>query len=309
MTRPFRRLLAPLILLSLGLPSVACARPGSEAQPPPAARPGPDAGAQETFADGASPSVERMIEDTLTPVPPVGPADAVVEEGQSWVLEPLRGSPAAADMTIVSATAPQNGVLRIDHGQRLIYQPRAGFRGRDRFTYTLADGEGSQVLSPVLIQVVAAPPRPRADEFEIIPRRFSASSAYSGYGGLNSARGLRDGVYDRADSMHGTRSDGDEWIMADLGEVRRVSRVLIACAAATAPGGWGCNYTNTAVLEVSSDGVRWRRVGSVDGAAEDAPVSFDLGGEPIRQIRLSRSHAYLAVGDFRVFGPAGTRRR
>ena len=284
MSRTLARLVAPVILASLCLQPAACAQPVSAAQPP----------------------VERRTEETLAPTIPAGPADAVVEEGQALIVDPARDTGEdVSDMTIIAATAPEHGVLRIDRGVRLIYRGRAGFRGRDRFSYTLADRDGSQILASVTVQVTPAPPRPRPGEEEIIPSRFTASSAYSGYAGLNSPRGMRDGVYDTTASMHGTRSDGEEWIMADLGETRQVTRVLIACAAATAPGGWGCNYTNTAVLEVSADGVHWRRIGSVDGATEDGPVSFDLRGQPVRKIRLSRSHAYLAVGDFRVFGPTG----
>lgn len=158
------------------------------------------------------------------------------------------------------------------------------------------------------VQTVAILPRWNGDEYEIVPRQFSASSAHAARSGLNSPRGMRDGVFDRAASVYGDRSDGETWIVADLGEVLQVSRVVVACAAATAPGGWGCDATNSAVLEVSTDGVRWRRVGSVEGAAEGAPFSFSLGGEPVRQIRLSRSRGSLAVGDFRVFGVVEVRR-
>ena len=288
MTRTLQSLLIPVFLAVIGLSSSAFARSDAAAQPP----------------------AERRIEETPAPVPAAGPVDEVVEDGQALILEPLRdGGPDTAGMSIVSATAPDHGALRIDRGERLIYRSRPGFRGRDRFTYTLADQEGSQVLATIAVQVTAPPPRPRVGEIEIIPRRFSASSAYADYSGLTSPRGMRDGVYDLAASMHGTRSDGVEWIMADLGEVRQVSRILIACAAATAPGGWGCTYTNAADLEVSADGVHWRGLGSVDGATEDAPVSIEVGGAPVRQIRLRRSHAYLAVGDFRIFGPVGPQER
>ena len=161
---------------------------------------------------------------------------------------------------------------------------------------------------PAAVQTVAILPQWSGEDYEIVPRRFSASPASTATSGLNSPRGLRDGVYDRAASMHGVRTDGPAWINADLGEVLQVSRVLIACAAAKAPGGWGCDAVNSAVLEVSTDGVRWRRVGRVDGATEDAPARFNLGGEPLRHIRLSRSRGDLAVGDFRVFGPVELRR-
>ena len=150
---------------------------------------------------------------------------------------------------------------------------------------------------PAAVQTVAILPQWSGEDYEIVPRRFSASPASTATSGLNSPRGLRDGVYDRAASMHGVRTDGPAWINADLGEVLQVSRVLIACAAAKAPGGWGCDAVNSAVLEVSTD-----------GATEDAPTRFNLGGEPVRHIRLSRSRGDLAVGDFRVFGPVELRR-
>jgi hypothetical protein len=238
------------------------------------------------------------------PPPFIGLADTeVVADGESYSFDPTQDLPPSDGprLGIVAATAPEHGMLRVDHGQSLTYTPTPGYRGPDRFTYTLSNGGGMLILMSVSVRVVAARVSLRGYS-EVIPRAFTASSNYGGYTGLTSGGGMRDGVFDSADSFHGTDTGGEQWIMARLGEPRPIAKVVVVCASHSAPGGWGCSYLNGAAVQVAASGGPWRTVGTIAGAVEDQELAVDIaGGVAVSRVRLVQSHNYLAVGDFRLF--------
>ncbi|MDP3850480.1 MAG: sulfatase-like hydrolase/transferase [Luteolibacter sp.] len=59
-----------------------------------------------------------------------------------------------APLALVSVSQPQNGSAALD-GSSVTYTPRAGFYGKDEFTYTITDGQ-SQASAPVRVEVFAS---------------------------------------------------------------------------------------------------------------------------------------------------------
>ena len=138
---------------------------------------------------------------------------------------------------------------------------------------------------------------------ELTGGSFSASSNYMSYTGLTTPGGMRDGVFDIASSIHGTNLETNAYVVVDLGSAQTVSRVELAPASATAPGGWGAAYLNGAVVERSTDGSTWTSVTTVAGAFDGSYVPISLGNATTRYVRVRMASGYLGLGDFRVFAP------
>lgn len=136
---------------------------------------------------------------------------------------------------------------------------------------------------------------------EVVPVSFSSTSNYGGYTGLTTTGGMRDGNFNSSNSIHGTNSGSNEIIQANLGTSQAISRIDIASADASAPGGWGAFYTNGAIVEYSNDGVTWTSAGTVSGVVDGSYTSISLGGATMQYIRLVRTSGYLGMGDFRVY--------
>ena len=287
MTPAARRLtlFAVLAALATGAESASARMPAEAAAPP-----------------GVS-SAGGWREPDEAPPPNVGqdPAIAVVEDGGRYSFDPraaLRVD--ERRFVVVAATAPDHGSVWIEGGARLTYVPTPGYHGLDRFSFTLSDNDGTQVVSSVAVRVVAARLSMRGYS-EVVPRAFTASSNYAGYTGLTAPGGMRDSVYNTADSFHGTQSGGDQWVMAMLDRPERVTRIVLVCAASSAPGGWGCNYLNGARVQVSGEGRGWRTIATVSGIHEDQETPIDVDAGEVSRVRLVMSGQYLAIGDFRLF--------
>jgi YD repeat-containing protein len=137
---------------------------------------------------------------------------------------------------------------------------------------------------------------------EITSIAYSASSSYPiSYTGLSgSGSGMRDGVFGSISSMHGTNSQTNAFIRADLGSVQNVGYIRIASAPTSAPGGWGATYTNGAAIEYSSDGTNWTGAGTVTGVVDGSYSTFNINANA-RYVRLRRASGYVGLGDFRVY--------
>jgi hypothetical protein len=136
---------------------------------------------------------------------------------------------------------------------------------------------------------------------EVVPVSFSTTSNYGSYTGLTTSGGMRDGNFNSVNSIHGTQNGATEIIQANLGTSQAISRIEIASADASAPGGWGSSYTNGAVVEYSNDGVNWTSVGTVSGVVDGSYTSISLGGATMLYIRLRMTSNWLGMGDFRAY--------
>ncbi len=136
---------------------------------------------------------------------------------------------------------------------------------------------------------------------EIIPASFSASSSYMAYTGLSSPGGMRDSIFDTMGSMHGTNRETLAYIKADLGASQPVNHIAIADALTNAPGNWGPNYLNGAVVEGSTDDINWTTVATVSSVVDGVYSNYSLIGPSVRYIRLRMNNNFLGVGDFRVY--------
>ena len=63
--------------------------------------------------------------------------------------------PDGETLTVTAKTNPTNGTLTLEAGV-LKYTPNAGFRGTDRFEYTVSDGNGGTDTAQVRVQVAAS---------------------------------------------------------------------------------------------------------------------------------------------------------
>ena len=130
----------------------------------------------------------------------------------------------------------------------------------------------------------------------IIPATYSASSNYNGYTGLAvGGAGMRDGIVDQANSIHGTSNGAGTTITMDFGSTQSVGTVNIAPAVGV--HNWSAGYLNGTILERSTDGVTWTAVGTISGAA-NGRVSQIAVNASARYIRLLSTGNYIAVGDF-----------
>ena len=113
-----------------------------------------------TVSDGHGGSAGASVSVTVSSgaeTPPLARDDtAATAFGQAVTIDVLANdSDAEGDSLQINAvTPPQNGTVRIE-GDRVVYMPRAGFSGVDRFTYTISDGRGGSATATVRIQVAA----------------------------------------------------------------------------------------------------------------------------------------------------------
>lgn len=95
------------------------------------------------------------------------PPDRLAATGLSFVavegtpitldlLTPNRG-PRGSGIRVVMVTQPANGSVSpiAPHLNEVGYLPAPGFRGLDRFTYTITDADGRMAAAPVNITVIA----------------------------------------------------------------------------------------------------------------------------------------------------------
>lgn len=127
---------------------------------------------------------------------------------------------------------------------------------------------------------------------------WSQSSVYA-TGLAATATNMRDGL---TTTGAGTNS-GTEWIRADLGSAKNISRVTLRGGNIT---NWGAvaAYLNGAVIQYSLDGsTGWTTVATVSGisdAGSAPPVNFDFTGVSARYWRISKT-GFLATSEFQLF--------
>lgn len=185
-----------------------------------------------------------------------------------------------------AAAAAQTTTYSYDVHGRLL-QAVTGFT-TSAYTYDAADNRSSAIRT--------------MGGSEVTSMTFSASSNYADYTGLTTPGGMRDANFISASSIHGTNYEVDAWIQADLGSNQAVSRIDVAPADQSAPGGWGAPYLNGARVEYSTNGSSWTTVATISGAVDGSYSSISLGGATVRYIRIRMDYFYLGMGDFRVFG-------
>ena len=79
------------------------------------------------------------------PTPPIAVDDAsTTEEDTAVVVEVLTNDSDADgdDLTVLSATDPDNGSVTVNADGTVTYTPDEHFNGVDTFTYTISDGKG-----------------------------------------------------------------------------------------------------------------------------------------------------------------------
>ncbi len=136
----------------------------------------------------------------------------------------------------------------------------------------------------------------------ITPTGYSASSTYSSYTGLSgTGAGMRDGVYNLSNSVHGTNYEASAWIVMDLGSSQSVDKVTLVPIPSSFDG-WGVAYLNGATLERSPDGMSWTGIGTVSSTTEGVPVQVTVG-VTTRYLRVRIANNYLGVGDFYATAP------
>jgi uncharacterized repeat protein (TIGR01451 family) len=88
-------------------------------------------------------------------VAPAAGADSVTVTGPEAVFDPLANDTDADGdrLTVIGATAPAGGTVAVTADGRLVYTPRAGFRGADVFQYTAGDGHGGHATATVTVTV------------------------------------------------------------------------------------------------------------------------------------------------------------
>ncbi|CAM2007921.1 beta strand repeat-containing protein [Acanthopleuribacter pedis] len=101
-----------------------------------------------------------------TPDPPT-PADdtATTDEDNAVTIDVLANDtdPDPNDsLSIVAVATPANGSTQITGDQRITYTPDADYNGDDTFTYTVEDGDGSQVNASVTVTVTPQNDPPQA---------------------------------------------------------------------------------------------------------------------------------------------------
>jgi YD repeat-containing protein len=229
---------------------------------------------------------------------------ATVTTGSSVTISVLGNDsdPDGDALTVTSASGATKGTTSITSGgTAVLYTPNAGQSGTDTFTYTISDGRGGTASAAVTVTISGN----SGSSAELTSIAFTASSNYSyfNYTGLTTPGGMRDGVNNTTDSIHGTNNENNAFIQADVGSVRAIDRIDIAPAAASAPGSWGAAYLNGATVEHSTNGTTWTTVGAINGAVEGTYKSINFGGANARYIRLRMASGFLGVGDFRVYAP------
>jgi cyclophilin family peptidyl-prolyl cis-trans isomerase len=73
-------------------------------------------------------------------------------------------------LTVTAKTEPQNGTLKLVNG-KLLYTPKAGFRGSDIFTYTVTDSRGGVATASVTLRIADSNVAPVANNDTIATPR------------------------------------------------------------------------------------------------------------------------------------------
>ncbi len=118
-----------------------------------APRPGFGAGAA-----GASPDEGwREPDDNGVDDPPVAVDDQVSARGGAPIPIAVTANdydPDGEAIVVVGASAPSSGAVEVASATTIVYTPVAGFIGIDQFTYRIADGNGTEAMATVTVEVL-----------------------------------------------------------------------------------------------------------------------------------------------------------
>ena len=111
-----------------------------------------------TVADGAGGIAEASVSITVSPVNdlPVAADDAATTDEETAVTVNVLANDTDADgdpLTVAAVTPPAHGTATVADDGAIIYTPETHFNGADRFTYTVADGQGGIAEASVSITV------------------------------------------------------------------------------------------------------------------------------------------------------------
>lgn len=123
---------------------------------------------------------------------------------------------------------------------------------------------------------------------------FTYSSIYAGVTPPTQAR-MSDG---NSNTYWGSNS-GANWLMADFGSPKLVSRVMLRAVPASAPGGWGVNYLNGRVVQsADSPSGPWTNLLTISGTSETVTTTHPLTTPVTAQyIRISGT-GYTGASEF-----------
>lgn len=97
----------------------------------------------------------------------------VTTEGTPITLDLLTSDegPDGSRITVLMVTQGSSGTVSpiSTHLNTVRYSPAPGFRGHDRFTYTISDGEGGMAVAPVRITVTGDGPGGPPDQGHVAP--------------------------------------------------------------------------------------------------------------------------------------------
>jgi YD repeat-containing protein len=249
-------------------------------------------------ANGTSSTATISISITSPPPAPTAAnsAQTVLQDSTSNVIYFNLSGGTTTSIQVIPP--PSHGTVSGNGTSTITYTPNAGFSGTDTIQYQATNATGSSSMRTVTVTVAPS----TASGAELIPSAFSTSSTYTGYTGLTTTNGMRDGVYNTLSSAHATSTGTNQYIKADLGISQVIDHIEIAPAGTA---GFGAPYLNGAYVEYSTNNSTWTSVGQVSGAVLGQSLSVSLGGVTARYVRLRMASGYLAAGDFKVFSTLG----
>jgi hypothetical protein len=131
---------------------------------------------------------------------------------------------------------------------------------------------------------------------ELIPKSFTSSSALSdAFGGLV-AEGMRDRDFTSIGSTFQTSISSNEYVIADLGDEKPVSRIDFAPIESL-----GSRSLVGAAVYTSSDCKNWTWLREITSDLQGDYISLRLDGSSVRCVKIAMQGSYLGLGDFRLF--------
>ena len=120
-----------------------------------------------TVSDGAGGIAEASVSITVSPVNdlPVAADDAATTDEEAAVTVNVLANDTDVDgdaLTVADVTSPSHGTATVADAGTITYTPETDFNGADRFTYTVADGQGGIAEASVIITVTSVNDAPVA---------------------------------------------------------------------------------------------------------------------------------------------------
>ena len=101
----------------------------------------------------------------------------------------------------------------------------------------------------------------------------------------------------------GTNSHTQQWIQVSFGSVKVVTRIEVAGALGSMPGGWGYGYLEGRMLQYMNANGQWVDIQIIDGLQEATVKEFRIGAVNASAMRVyGGDKSYVAMGCWRVYG-------